>query len=354
MVVWASASTEDKKGETVRRSLLSVTVALWIAGFATVAAAQEAPDERLIQRGLEARREGRDEEALGLFRQAYTLRATPRALAQIGLAEQALGRWVEADEDLRRALSFGDDVWIQEAGPVLERSLQQIEPHIGRLEVVGNVTGAEVRVNGRVVGTLPLSSPVPLPVGEAIVQVVAEGYYPIARRAIVTAEGIAHENVELQAVTRLPDVLVPVAPTTVTATSVRPRLDISPTRDAPDSTLAFRRTMGWVSAGGAALFGGGGLALLLLGNSDIEYYNSLDCLPTNGASRGETCSAELDRGKMLQTLGVTALGFGGAAAVTSVVLFVISRQPRSASTAVRAWAACALVPWGGVTCQGVF
>lgn len=34
---------------------------------------------------------------------------SPRALAQIALAEQALGRWVEAERDLRNVLHMSED-----------------------------------------------------------------------------------------------------------------------------------------------------------------------------------------------------------------------------------------------------
>src|SRR5689334_14201627 len=60
--------------------------------------------DRLLKRGVELRKAGKDDEALEAFRAAYTSRPSPRAQAQIGLAEQALGRWGDAERDLSEAL----------------------------------------------------------------------------------------------------------------------------------------------------------------------------------------------------------------------------------------------------------
>src|SRR6185295_4814823 len=71
-----------------------------------------ADDEVMLRRGVDLRRQGRDEEALEMFRAAFRLRATPRARAQMGLAGQALGHWVEAEADISAAIGAHDDPWI--------------------------------------------------------------------------------------------------------------------------------------------------------------------------------------------------------------------------------------------------
>ena len=55
-----------------------------------------AQEEALIKHGLELREKHDDEGALAEFQRAYQLSKGGRALAQIALAEQALGRWVDA------------------------------------------------------------------------------------------------------------------------------------------------------------------------------------------------------------------------------------------------------------------
>jgi hypothetical protein len=67
----------------------------------SLAMADEAED--LVRKGVDLRREGRDQNALETFRKANQLASTPRTVAQMGLAEQALGRWTDAFERVRPA-----------------------------------------------------------------------------------------------------------------------------------------------------------------------------------------------------------------------------------------------------------
>src|SRR6185295_19111982 len=65
-----------------------------MAATAPVAAAgsdAHADAEALLQHGVELRRQGRDREALEEFQHAAAIKRTPRAVAQIGMAEVALG-----------------------------------------------------------------------------------------------------------------------------------------------------------------------------------------------------------------------------------------------------------------------
>jgi Flp pilus assembly protein TadD len=66
--------------------------AVLVLAVAAVAYAQPSDPDALDQHGIALRRQRRDAEALEEFRRSYALRPTPRTLAQIGFAEQALGR----------------------------------------------------------------------------------------------------------------------------------------------------------------------------------------------------------------------------------------------------------------------
>ena len=126
----------------MRRSLLPL-----IAGAILCAGVAHADDaEALIARGLELREKGHDEEALGLFRQAQLKSPSPRARAQVALAEQALGLWVLAESDLGAVLTT-DDPWIAKNKGALEGALVVIRKHIGSLEVRG-AEHADVYIDG--------------------------------------------------------------------------------------------------------------------------------------------------------------------------------------------------------------
>src|SRR5262245_3460612 len=89
------------------RILLALAVVAVVSGSAF--AASEAD---LLGEGVELRRRGKDAEALEKFQQAHQISGSPRAKAQMGFAEQALGRWVPAYEHLQASLQATADPWI--------------------------------------------------------------------------------------------------------------------------------------------------------------------------------------------------------------------------------------------------
>src|SRR5438046_2479221 len=94
----------------------------WAGGPAR---ASDATEEKLIQQGVAARRAQDDSAALNLFQRAYALHHSPRAAAQMGLAEMATGRWPEAATHLEEAMAARSDPWIQKnAKPLREAFLQ--------------------------------------------------------------------------------------------------------------------------------------------------------------------------------------------------------------------------------------
>ncbi|MFO0563991.1 MAG: PEGA domain-containing protein [Polyangiales bacterium] len=175
--------------------------AAFVAGSLMVASgralAQSAPDDALIQQGITLRTQGRDAEALALFEQANAQFHTPRSIAQIALAEQALGRWERADQHLREALTFTLDPWITRNRAALEGALAQLQQRLCALELIDGVSGARVRIDGREVGTLPAASTVRLVRGSYTLEVEAEGYYPV-RRSIDLNGASARESVEMR------------------------------------------------------------------------------------------------------------------------------------------------------------
>ncbi len=107
-------------------SRVMMIVTLLIVAFTNTsrhAAAAGDPAELLIRQGVELRKKGKNAAAVERFQQAYDLAHTARAAAQLGLCEQALERWVDADAHLAEALASSDP-WIERQrtilGPVLK------------------------------------------------------------------------------------------------------------------------------------------------------------------------------------------------------------------------------------------
>src|SRR5262245_63205618 len=139
-------------------------------------AGDSAEAESLIRQGVELRAQKKDERALPLFEKAYQVSRSPRTAGQLGLVEMALGYFVDADKYLSEALASPDHPWVAKNLATLKAQLATAKSQIGELYIVGDPNGAEVLVNGKAVGRLPLSTPIRLDKGRAEVQVRAPGY----------------------------------------------------------------------------------------------------------------------------------------------------------------------------------
>ena len=142
--------------------LLALLLALLLP---TVASADPCVDG--VRDGVALRRQGRDVEALALFRDVVARCPQPRVRVQLAWAEQAVGRWIDAERDLRAALAGQGDAWVEQRRARLELDLAHIREHLGQLQITGGVAGAEVLLDGVVVATLPMAGPVSAVVGAA-------------------------------------------------------------------------------------------------------------------------------------------------------------------------------------------
>ena len=161
-------------------------------------------EDELINRGIALRESRNDVAALEAFRQAYDLKKGARALAQVALAEQALGRWVSAEVDLGHAIARTDDPWIGRNKALLDQALVEIRGHLGSLQVTGGVPGAEVLIDGASVARLPLGAPLRVNAGRVTLEVRAAGHAPLTRAVVVPKRGLARETVALVGAGPLP------------------------------------------------------------------------------------------------------------------------------------------------------
>lgn len=169
--------------------------------------------EALLRRGVALRSRGDDAGALDQFQRARALSDEPRVLAQVALAEQALGRWVDAARDLREAMSHEDDPWIRRNAAALAGARDEIMRHVGGLTVEGPGAQGELRLDDARVAALPMTAPVVVLAGDRALEVRREGYTPWTRSFTVRPGELNRVEVPaLQALVVAPP--VPVAPST--------------------------------------------------------------------------------------------------------------------------------------------
>jgi hypothetical protein len=328
------------------RAPLAITAALvFVAPHVAIAQSSASPatassPRDLLRRGFELRGAGRDAEALAVFRQAYSIAAEPTTLAQIALAEHALGRWVEAERDLRQALDAAPtDRWIRSHAAPLREALVEIERHIGTLELSDGVSGAHVLIDGVEVGTLPLAQPLRVRLGPLDVRIEAEGY-ETWHRTLDATSSLTREPVIMQ-----PIVVTSSAPISSEPPSASPppapvptTLSLQPARPPPASSRIGAGPV-VIAAGGAAFLAVGMVfyGLRLGEQSDL----TTRCAPYDNAQTAAIeCPRDLgpeavySRMELFNGLSIAGVALGSALVATGVAWAIVRvvAQPSFAAT----------------------
>jgi hypothetical protein len=281
---------------TFRTLVAALTIVVANTASAPAHAADPAEVERLLQEGIRLRREGSDSRALPLFQKAHDLAHTPRTAAQLGLVEFALGYSVDSATHLSQGLAVSNDPWIQANRAVLEKALADVRANVGEVEVSGAPGGADVRLNGASVGTLPLASPVQTDQGPKTIELRAPGY--VAKSTSVNVVGGKRTLVHLELEPE--HSLSPVSPTTA------PGANLADSPGSKDSATSPTRTIvGWTLVGaGAAAAATGGVLLA----------TAKDCTPMAGFQ----CAHE----PASRVPGWTLLGVGLATGVAGAIVLI--------------------------------
>jgi tetratricopeptide (TPR) repeat protein len=295
----------------------------WLLVSTTPALAQSGA----LERGLELREAGRDDEALEVFESLYEREPEPRVLVQIALAEQALGRWIDAEAHLEEALQRPDD-WVAARREVLESALEDIRQHLGWLELRGAPEGSRVSVDGREAAVLPLQEPLRLVAGSVVVEVAHPEHHPWSRPVAVPAGGRARERVTL----------VPLGETAEPTASDE--------GGGPGPSIA-----GWTAFGLALAAGGGlGVTLGLRETEAIRFNDELNCGTENLETMSEDCRSAASTVGDLEVASAVLAASAGTAAAVAVALWVAAA---SGDDAAQARILC-LPTLGGAACRGRF
>lgn len=246
--------------------MLDITHAVIAAMLLAAGGSPSAPDQKraddLIGQGNELRRRGDNHGALEYFRQAHDLAPTPKTAAQLGLAEQATGRWADAEGHLTEALRDPKNPWVNKNRQILKDSLEDVHPRVSRLDIVGDPEGAEILVNGRAVGVLPLAAPIPVNAGSNDVEVRAEGFVSEKRSVVAPAQQVQGMVFRLARVS-LPQAAPAVAEDQAGGESGLQLVDRSEPKERTNS-----RTWLWVGVG-AAVVAAAVVGVLLITRKDV-------------------------------------------------------------------------------------
>jgi hypothetical protein len=288
-----------------------------------------------LERGIELRKEGRDADALAEFRAAYQLDKSPRVRAQIAVAEQALGNWLEAERGLVIVLATHDDPWIEEWREALEQALVKVRARLGFLVVQSSVAGAELRLDGVRIADLPTAEPIRIVAGTHTLEVRAEGYMPARRIVDVSGNGRVQESFVLTA--------LPIAES-------EPLRPIDSTEKPGEEASLKLSTAAWISAASlAGLLVAGGTALAVREINVATYNDTRRCVVAP-MTRDQRCGSYRDAADTAELVAIGALTGAGVAAVATGFFFF-----RDITKSRRVETSLGCGPAGlGVTCAGTF
>lgn len=293
------------------------------------------PDEAQYQPAIDAANRGQPEEALRIFALIYASTHAPRAVARMGTTEVQLGRWLAAEEHLTTALSARDDAWVLQRQDRLEEALARARQNLASLTISGGVAGAQVRVNGNVAGTLPLTAAVRVQRGSVVIDVLADGHVPFQQVILVTTAD-ARTEISLLPRPASDDTPPPVVPVAAPGPSPAPVADPAPVRLTPapsavSTSVASRsplRPLGIASMVVGGLGIGVGALGLVLRNARAESFNANPLCGTAFMGSPPSCQDDLNAGQAMQTMSVIGWVVGGVFAVAGLSMFAAA--PREA------------------------
>ncbi len=125
--------------------------------------------------------------ALVQLQRSFELRPTQVGLFNIGVCLKALHRYQEAIAAFERLLREFATGGSEERRTLASAEIRDMRALLGSVRITVSVRGAEVRIDGTVVGTSPIASPIEVVGGNHVVDARLDGYEQAEQRVAVVA-----------------------------------------------------------------------------------------------------------------------------------------------------------------------
>jgi hypothetical protein len=309
------------------------------------------PDEKaraqvLLKEGAKLYEKGALAPALEKFNQAYAEYPSPKLLFNIGQASRDLGRLAEAMSAFERFLTEATDA-PADMTTEAKKSVAELEGKLGKLRIQCAKPGAEVSVDGKLVGLAPIAELI----------WVMPGSHQVTARHPATAPAIEDVEVNASWVHTVVITLQPLAkPVTVVpaplppgvaepVSPAEPAVDVqadnkpAPTPPKAQEGVRGRRVWTWVAGGSAVVFAG---TAVIFGVSMQSKFDSLNKSCGSASNSSTACTqSDIDSVLLRRNLANVSWGLAAAAAATAGVLFFV--EGRSVSVAPMAGEATGFV-----------
>lgn len=292
--------------KSLRTNALAALTALAVLAGPAAARAQT-PNPAAIQLFEEGRKlmgEGKYKEACPKL--AESARMTPAVGTHLNLAKcyEALGKTASAWTNYKQAVFLGKKL-NDDRVPLAEQKATELEPKLMKLQIKmasGDVPGLTIHQDDQDVGKGAIDTPIPADPGDHVIEATAPGFSVWSTHVTVGKEGQV-------VIVNIP-ALIP-----------KPDAGGKPGGPSPLRPVAF--AVGGVGVAGLVLGG-------VMGGLAMSAKNDLKTLcPSNKCTTqaAQDAHASANTKALVSTVGMAV---GGAALVTGVVLFVVSRPSSSA------------------------
>jgi len=229
----------DRSARGVLRARAKVLIAVLILLLTVAAPALAQGDNKAAARdhfakGVAAFDDRRFGEAAEEFETAYRLSPAFVVLYNIGQVDVVLGRAVEAVDAFDRYLKQGASAIPENRQQEVRQEIEKQLGRIGEIDVRTSPAGAEVRVDGSLLGTTPLAKRTRLTAGKHTVQATLAGYLAQVRDVDVGGRAEIEIEMALEPVVANDGAAAPGPASPTAPASVAPRPPPSPaTADIP-------------------------------------------------------------------------------------------------------------------------
>jgi hypothetical protein len=289
-----------------------------------------------FKKGVEAFRDRRFGDAALEFEEAYRLSPAYAVLFNIGQVNAALGHSVEAVDAYEKYLKQG-------ASAVPGSRVREVEAEISKqLDRIGTIAvrtlpeGAEIRMDGRLIGTTPLPWPIRATIGRHTLEAILAGYEPQVREVDVIGKAERRLELKLDAapgpVSARTPALAPASTTSspyIAAVEIRRPESAYPAPKGPPGAPTARPSFNWQRSVGYVV-AIGGLATATTGGL-LAYDGANKMNDANGRLSMATTPAEYDMlkpaydadyavGRHRNHVGLAVAGVGAAGLIGGIII----------------------------------
>jgi hypothetical protein len=315
----------EKATHRLRLCVGTVTLVTIMGSAMPALAAEDAVVEALIQRGIQLRRSSSDAEALSVFLEAE--RQDPksvRVLLHIVTAAQASGKWLMADSYMRKVSALSEDSYYRRHAEAIEVVRRSIAARVGTFQVQGEPDGASVRLDGQLIGTMPMNEPVSVESGSYLMEVYKPGFYRLRRSVNVVGGVLTREPVELNPMPARADLAGAGGDSSSGAGD----------KAAGNTSWLTAPATAWTLVGLGAASGIASVVTLRLREDRVSSYNDEnECVRSTGESRQEACGNLKSEAETFQTVGIITGIAGVALAGTGFALLFAGGEETVSSDA---------------------